>query len=293
MTQLPDHHKISSTAKMVAFWRQLSDIPYSADVAELMHAGETMDALTRTEGLSLDELKFLAPFAEARFKCLVSALRREKVTQVLELASGLSLRGLIMTREPGLTYVETDLPGILEEKRRIVETLREKYHLPPQPGLHFHAVNALHLDELEAAASVFTPGVPVAIIHEGLLMYLTHDEKRAVARNIHRLLSRFGGVWLTPDLTARDGSRLSDTEAGRKLVHVLTGVTQRDLMETAFDTTEEIQKFFGELGFTTSQSSMVDGSFEVTSLARVDLPRDVLDKFQPKLWTLRPKAVLA
>jgi O-methyltransferase involved in polyketide biosynthesis len=287
MKQNPVFDRISSTAKMVAYWRALSDIPFSSDVAELMHSGETLDAMLKLEGLSIDKLKFMAPFVEARFKSIISALRKEGVTQVLELASGLSLRGLTMAAEPGFTYVETDLPGIMEEKAQIVEIIQKRHGLVPPKGLYFRAVNALHWEELESVIPLFSADRPLAIIHEGLFMYFSTEEKAAAARHFHRLLSRFGGVWITPDFTVRDGTRLSDSEVGLKIVKMLTGVTQRDLMKNAFDSIAHVEKFFDALGFRVSYASQLDGSFKLSSLETTGLPATVLDPLSPRLWTMR------
>ncbi len=62
------------------------------------------------------EAKVYAPILEARYKSIVHLIRSSGTTQVLELASGFSLRGLAMSENSDLVYVDTDLPGIREEK---------------------------------------------------------------------------------------------------------------------------------------------------------------------------------
>ena len=51
-----------------------------------MLAGQGMDAAL---------LRFMAPSAEARYKSMATAIKRERLTQVVEFASGLSLRGVV------------------------------------------------------------------------------------------------------------------------------------------------------------------------------------------------------
>ena len=111
-----DHAKISLTAKLTAYLRGFSDIPYAAEASELVHAREAFDQLLRGDDLTREDLTWYAPVLEARAKSLDEMIRRSGVRQVLELASGLSLRGLAMTAIPNLVYVETDLPDMIAQK---------------------------------------------------------------------------------------------------------------------------------------------------------------------------------
>ena len=51
---------------------------------------------------------------------------------MLELASGFSLRGLAVTQDPKVTYVESDLEELTEEKASLVADLRRQYRLADQ-----------------------------------------------------------------------------------------------------------------------------------------------------------------
>ena len=44
---------------------------------------------------------------------------------------------------------------------------------------------------------------PIAVVNEGLLQYLDSQEKTVLGRNVHQLLKRFGGIWITPDISKR------------------------------------------------------------------------------------------
>src|SRR5579862_9381945 len=110
-----DHRfdQISPTAKLVAYMRSLSDIPYSSEIANLCAAESAVQEFYGSERLWLQKR---IPLAELRFKSLTSLLVDSGVDQIVELASGLSPRGLILTENPAITFIETDLPEILEEK---------------------------------------------------------------------------------------------------------------------------------------------------------------------------------
>ena len=64
--------------------------------------------------------------------CLLEqAIERHGVTQVIEVAAGLSPRGWRFSRRygSGLTYVEADLPDMAERKRRALERIGAPDHL--------------------------------------------------------------------------------------------------------------------------------------------------------------------
>ena len=130
MTQLSDHSKISFTAKIVALARGHSDIPFADDVLKFVGVTEAL-AAESAELVDIDHsYSWFAPMMEARYKSLCQAVLRSKVKQVVEFASGLSLRGLAMTQShPELTYLETDLPDLNREKMSLLRQVL-------QQGLH-------------------------------------------------------------------------------------------------------------------------------------------------------------
>ena len=107
-----DASLISVTAKLAAYYRQFSDIPFATEVAKRIGADEAFDRILREHGLERDKLTFYAPMFEARYKSLTQLILESGASQVLELASGYSLRGLDLTRNHALRYVETDLPDV-------------------------------------------------------------------------------------------------------------------------------------------------------------------------------------
>lgn len=286
-----DYSKISPTAKLVAYFRQFSDIPLAADVAALMHAEDVFNEFLQGTDLTPEFLNWAAPLAEARYKSIVSAIKREGITQVLELASGLSLRGLAMTEDPEYTYVETDLPGITEEKRQILSIIKSNQVLRERQNLFFHAVNILEFPQISSAIRHFEPSRPVAVIHEGLFQYLSMSEKETAARHIHSVLSRFGGVWLTPDFeTKAELERRSHTHSqAQKLAQAVTGATQRDLYNAAFDNQEQIVDFFSRLGFKLRISPQIDGSYQLTAMQNLGIPEANINNYKSygNIWTLR------
>ena len=111
-----DFSSISPTAKLVAYFREFTDIPCAKDVARLIDAKTVTETLCPDSGMLDDLKKFVTPAIEARYKSMISAIKRTGIQQVLELASGLSFRGILMTTDPDILYTETDLPLLTREK---------------------------------------------------------------------------------------------------------------------------------------------------------------------------------
>ncbi len=120
-------------------------------------------------------------------------IREEGVTQVLEIASGLSPRGYRFTRRfPELTYVETDMPGMAERKRRALE------HEGALAGGHrVLPLNVFHREGPESMEHVveqcFRPGEPIVVITEGLTSYFTLEDMMPFWERIAALGDRFPG----------------------------------------------------------------------------------------------------
>lgn len=289
-----DHSRISHTAKLVAYARQFSDIPFATEVAEETTAQAVVAAMFEGRGVGFEKIRYLAPIFEIRYKSMVAALRRSGIHQVVEFASGLSLRGLALTKDPSITYVETDLPGMSGEKQKLVAELCRRGLAATGTNLKFADVNLLNWDEVEAATSELDPSKPVAVIHEGLFQYLNFAEKEEAARNIRKVLERFGGCWLTPDLdTAEATARWQNVggKEGSQMFAALQGAivdsTERDFRHNAFRDDDHIREFFGKLGFALDVRPQWDDSFDVTSLAGLPMPAEVLDELRRyRLWTL-------
>ena len=129
---------------------------------------------------------------------LEAAIRQQGVKQVVELASGLSARGLRMTRAiPGLTWVDADLPGMARRKRERIERVHGVVD-----GYTVAEVNVLHREGPQCIGRLIDrlkPGVPTAVITEGLTMYFPLHETQGIWRRIRGLLGAIGapGVYLS------------------------------------------------------------------------------------------------
>jgi O-methyltransferase involved in polyketide biosynthesis len=129
---------------------------------------------------------------------LEAAIERGEVSQVIEVAAGMSPRGWRFAERHGeaLTYIETDLPAMAARKR---DALERAGSLGPE-----HRVAVLDAlsdgggHSLEALAAELDPARGLAIVSEGLLTYLDRGSVLALWRRAAGVLSGFpGGVMLS------------------------------------------------------------------------------------------------
>src|SRR5579859_824593 len=157
MSQERSHERISPTAWLVAYQRTLSDIPLSSEIFEEMER-----IIQQTQSTSdiaqIDALRSTpaAVMWETRFKIINHLLKGQSAKQVLEVAAGFSPRGLAMAKDPSVTYVEVDLPGLVHDKQQIIETLIGQGKIASLPNFHLVEGNVLSLPDLLSAARFFS-----------------------------------------------------------------------------------------------------------------------------------------
>jgi O-methyltransferase involved in polyketide biosynthesis len=233
MEKNTEYESISPTAIVTAYPRTFTDIPYEKEIYNWLSKNIKVD-------VSLD--KMLAPEIEARYKLANRLLDKVGAQQVLELAAGYSSRGLIYAQK-GIKYVEVDLESVCQNKINAIESF-----MRVPDNLHIVSGNALEIGNLNECKKYFDKEKPLAIINEGLLRYLTFDEKKIVAQNVYKLLSEFGGAWVTCDVTPKNFLKNQDKNLP-SINKNLTSLTNRNSINDRFEDKEHIIKFFGEIGF--------------------------------------------
>ena len=283
--------KIGLTARLAAYMRQYSDIPFATDVAQRLRVQETFDKLLQDSHMTPADLLWYAPIFEVRYKSIAQTIRTCGAMQVIELASGLSLRGLAMTSAIGnLTYVETDLEDLTEAKAALVDELRRQHNLPASASYRLVVANALDWGLLQLAVQSLRHDQPIAVVNEGLFQYLSAGEMETVARNVHALLADFGGVWITPDFSLKED--IGDvSEQQRRFRAIVASATDRRMYNNAFDNQQQLQSFFDRLGLRARILNQVDVAPDIVCMGRLGLPHEILEQARPrlKLWILEPR----
>lgn len=178
---------------------------------------------------------------------LTQAVSAEGVSRVLELASGLSGRGLrFAARYPEIAYFEADLPDMADLKRGMLS----------RAGLLAKNLRVLPCDilagngetSLEAVAGrVFSPGRPAAVITEGLIHYFPFPViARLWERIAGALRSAGGGVYITDVVLDPDAHRALSL-AG--IWNAFLGRLARTTMQVHFKDEDQARQGFRAAGF--------------------------------------------
>jgi O-methyltransferase involved in polyketide biosynthesis len=149
---------------------------------------------------------------------LSDVIEHRDVSQVLELAAGLSPRGWRFTKRYGdsLTYLETDLGPMASRKRAALERLGER-----PAGHRVAELDALRTAGPASRAAVVAdldPERGLAVVSEGLLAYLSPSAVADLWGRLARALRMFAAGHYLFDLGV--GSAMTDTTA-RAFRHAL------------------------------------------------------------------------
>jgi O-methyltransferase involved in polyketide biosynthesis len=279
---------ISVTAKISAYYRKFSDIAFAAEAATLIGADDAFAKIARDHGLEHDKLTFYAPMFEARYKSITQIIRKSGASQVLELACGYSLRGLDLTRDGSLCYVETDLRDVVATKLELLHELRRRHDIARNPLHVVSSADALDSEELRSAAAVFDRARPLMVLCEGLIGYLTREETSRLADNVRRLIGDFSaGWWIVPDFAFKTEIQNLPPERIR-LREAITGVTQRHLDASAFEDADELTAFLRGVGFDVRVCSQVDETPSFSTIAALDLSPAVIERLRSvlRVWVM-------
>jgi O-methyltransferase involved in polyketide biosynthesis len=185
---------ISPTAHYTGYvWARHGLSPPALETREgrlLFESMRPMNAISEAlRGVSLET--YLLTRHRAIDVLLERAIDEAEVSQVVEVACGLSPRGWRFTRRYGsrLTYVEADLPAMAARKRRALErmgSLNERHRVVEVDALRDGGPGSLR-----ALAAELDPAGGLAIITEGLLGYLPGEAVDGIWRRFADTLSAF------------------------------------------------------------------------------------------------------
>ena len=239
-----DFSQVSPTALIPVVSRgEYTDIPFAKEMLAYLKKSAAIPSY------SSEEVRSYAPFFEARFKAVSNILMEQRSGQVLELASGFSPRGMDLCRR-GILYVELDLDGMIDQKRRMVAAILGT--IPD--SLKLVSGSVLDQAAVTAACASFRDE-PVTITTEGLLRYLTFEEKTQFASNVKQILARYGGTWVTPDIHIKEfAPGRSRSEFHQQLMQGLG----RDIGGNYFDSVEHARVFFEACGFSVEDRPLLE-----------------------------------
>ena len=137
--------------------------------------------------------KVYATAQEARFKIYNNAVLRRNEPVVVDLPSGYSPRGFVMADAKRI-YYGFDLPSVIDlMKPAAAKTMTEEQ----KRYVTYAAADATNYDSLRNALGDIKG--ELCIVTEGLLGYFSESELISMCQAVNRLLSEFGGCWITAD----------------------------------------------------------------------------------------------
>ncbi|HEY6901500.1 MAG TPA: class I SAM-dependent methyltransferase, partial [Puia sp.] len=234
---------ISPSARALLLMKGLTPIPYARQAAELIEYPKPYvpDYSVRMPGLWVRTMHF-----EARYLS-INQLMPQEITNILELSSGFSFRGLALADNSEIYYIDTDLPEIIETKMHLVTQLQATSPGAPMGHYELRALNALDKDAFNAIIDSFPEG-PLLIVNEGLLMYLGMEEKRQLCALIRQALLKRGGYWVTADIYLKRSSRVEDPELAQGDT-LKAFLEQHKVDDNMFNSFDEAKDFFAGAGF--------------------------------------------
>jgi O-methyltransferase involved in polyketide biosynthesis len=238
MSSLRDFSTISPSAKALLLTKAQTTLPFARQAAERLFGVDAVQAAEKETAATPGAAARCKHF-ELRARSLDEALHELGATRVLEIAGGLSMRGLAMAAAQDVFYLDTDLPGIAALKADLIA------HLHPAPlagTLRVEALDALDAGAFDTAVSSI-PGGSLAIVHEGLLMYLDDAEKARLSASVRAALLARGGWWVTADVYVRSDAPTLRDERTRKFLEV------HQVEERKFASFEAAEAFFTGQGF--------------------------------------------
>ncbi len=111
---------------------------------------------------------------------------------VLEIASGLSARGIRFSAGGGRTYVEIDAPLVVAKKRELLARTAEGETVLARPNLRLVGGDVVGTP-LEALLPAGT--APDFVVAEGILVYLSKSAREALFASARRVLGARGGTF--------------------------------------------------------------------------------------------------
>lgn len=280
-----DHSKISYTAAICARARaRYTTMPYSTEIAnEIGDVKGDVPWLIRVAVKYFPNAIPQMTILEGRFAATNDILERTGPYQILELAAGLSPRSLSLA--DGLTtYVETDLPEMISTKEEIVRKIRKDNNRPVE-NHHFMSLNVLDSESLSRAGEIFASrgnGNPIAVVHEGLMMYLSKEEQIRMRDNLASFFRTYStsGAWISPDLSYKPEER--ESFVIRWVKDRIKKRTGRNF--TNFESQEEADQFLSEGGFIGETMSNEHLVAQLSCISRMginpDKARKIADKYR-------------
>jgi O-methyltransferase involved in polyketide biosynthesis len=247
-----NYNTISPSAKSLLLMKGHTNIPFARQTAELIVHPDKFNPDFNNKNMSFwaRVLHF-----ENRYWTIDQLLADLTIKNILELSSGFSFRGLETIKKKGFYYIDTDLPDVIAIKKHIM-TFLSKNSLNTEGKLEILPLNALDQRQFHEIVTHFPDG-EIAIVNEGLLMYLDTIEKEKLCAIIHKILKERGGYWITADIYLKKQIDKLDLNIDSKTQRFFE---QHQIENNKFDSFEDAKTFFKRMGFRIDKEADIKNS---------------------------------
>ena len=178
---------VSPTAKIVGYLRSRDkSLSFAAQPAMEKEGKELLSQLSDVDAKTV---QLMAALFQCRYHTVNAAIANSGASQVIELASGISPRGLQWARSvPDSIFVETDLPALMIHKSKLLRGQILDSTEINAGILHCAGADVLNLDSIREALTAIDRELPFVIVSEGLLLYLSTDELNVLMGHMASIL---------------------------------------------------------------------------------------------------------
>lgn len=146
----------------------------------------------------------LALLFACRYQCINAAVSQRGTHQVLEIAAGITPRGLDWSRRrPGTVFIESDLPALMRVKAKALRDAILQDCVERRGILHCCGLNALDLDSIQHALEYTDSRSPLVLVTEGLLLYFNEAELQQFLTNMRTVLTKHPRATWVVDMVSR------------------------------------------------------------------------------------------
>ena len=184
---------------------------------------------------------------------------------VLDLACGYSPRAMRVC-DDSHTYIGVDLPDVIANLEEHRTELTGKRALND-----YYSVDLTKREELIRLTD--TLRAPATVITQGLLTYLTLEQKQILMENIRSFLQKDGGCWIIPD--ASPDRLLPDVLSAvlgdgalsvyNQMMKILDSIVKRNRAANGWQTTDEICEALEKNGFRVERVPLYTDTLEMKS----------------------------
>lgn len=222
---------------------------------------------------------------EARYLAMDALIEESDIHQVFEIASGLSPRGANYIEDhPSHLYIETDANDAFIQAKARLTMPRTTRHI-------IQTLDATSQYKFEEASSQLETSQPVIVVSEGLLPYMDLAKIQSISRNIHSLLLKNGGVWITDIATKKGITKGIDfyTDHSGDLLRNLYQKSDISPEKMAFNKAIDAERFFQAMGFTIHKTKLNIAKTKISSPKATTIDEGKIDTIlgQELIWTLR------